>query len=115
MPVVTRDALVLLQCDIAARTLTQLLPGLYAELLLYGTFIATTFLTIRALLFVRKTPYQCWKSQWRFVLAACVMFIIGTCDVALAIWINSLLVCTDSGWDEERFSISYINYSSIHV
>jgi hypothetical protein len=115
MPAVTLETSEPSQFMIWAELLVQSLPGLYVELLLYGTFMTTTLLTIRALLFVCKTPYECWKSQSQFVLTACVTFITSTCDVVLAIWFNSLLACMDSAQDEGLLNISYINYFFIHV
>jgi hypothetical protein len=92
MPAVTLEASASLHRHAKdSRELARLLPGLCAEILLYGIFVATTFLTFRALLFARKTPYECWKSHWPFVLAAFAMFIIGTYDVAVTIWTSSLL------------------------
>jgi hypothetical protein len=117
MSAITPQTSVLTSSQLVAAIRAQLLAALCVELLLYGTFIATTFLTIRALLVVRKTPYQSWKSRWHYVLAACAMFVIGTCDVAFTMWINFLAALTQLD-DQQISTLSMTNYNlylSVHV
>jgi hypothetical protein len=51
------------------------------------------------------------------VLATCLMFIIGTCDVAFTIWIDFLAIRLDLN-DTQTFILfnnSYIIYVAAHV
>jgi hypothetical protein len=117
MPAVTRETLGLTQDQLAATIGTQLLVTLCVKLLLYGAFTITTLLTIRALVGVHKTPYQSWKSRWHFVSAACVIFIIDTCDVAFTIWIKffAILTCLDDQQIPTSSTTDYNTYTRAHV
>jgi hypothetical protein len=116
MPAITLQASVLTPSHMAAVIRTQLFAALCVDLLLYGAFIITTYLTIRALV-IHKTPCQSWKTRWPFLLAACIMFVIGTCDAAFTIWINSPAVVMNlDGLEISPLSLTNYNlYLSAHV
>jgi hypothetical protein len=115
MPAVTPEVSVLTQDQWASAIRAQLLVVLCVGLLSYGVFIATTLLTVCVL--IHKKPYQSWKFWWHFLLAACVMFLIGTCDVAFTIWVNFRAINMDLNGTRAftLFNNHYTLYVYAHV
>ena len=58
------------------------LTALFMESVFYGLYLDTFFRTLHALLFARGA-FKRGNVQWKLLVVACLMFLVGTVDIAL--------------------------------
>lgn len=81
------------------------LVALFLEAAFWGMFVILFILCIQALLFKDSRLKPAFQIQWPLLVVACVMFAIGTLDIAVGLFhnIHAFVDTAASGKPDEQF------------